>query len=89
MLNGTEVRQLLGRVTDIFNTDNDRSGTVETTLRSDLQAKARELLAGREGSVVMLDPRTGACSPCTRTRPTTPTTSPSTTPRPPANSSIT
>lgn len=35
-------------------------GTVQLTLRADLQELSADLLAGREGSVVTLDPRTGA-----------------------------
>lgn len=38
----------------------DNTGSVVLTLRSDLQKVAADALAGREGSVVVMDPRTGA-----------------------------
>jgi peptidoglycan glycosyltransferase len=38
----------------------DDSGTVRLTMRNDLQEVARTALGEREGSVVMMDPRTGA-----------------------------
>ena len=38
----------------------DQTGSVVMTLRSDLQELAKRALSGREGSVVALDPRTGA-----------------------------
>ena len=60
VLNGTGISQILGGLPNIFSGQQDRSGTVTVTVRADLQAKAKELLAGREGSVVMMDPRTGA-----------------------------
>ncbi|HEY4375835.1 MAG TPA: penicillin-binding protein 2, partial [Acidimicrobiales bacterium] len=37
-----------------------RTGNITLTIRSDLQALAQKELAGRDGSVVMLDPKTGA-----------------------------
>lgn len=60
ILTGTDIRQQIGGLPDLLDGDSDTSGSVRVTLRSDLQAKARELLNGREGSVVMLDTRTGA-----------------------------
>lgn len=38
----------------------EHTGTVVLTLRADVQEAAREALAGRRGSVVALDPRSGA-----------------------------
>ncbi len=61
ILNGTDLRpSIIGDLPDIFGGDSDNSGSVRLTMRSDLQLLAAGLLAGREGSVVMMDPRTGA-----------------------------
>jgi len=60
ILSGSDVREQLGGLGGIFNGKNDRSGTVRLTMRADLQQLAKDQLAGREGSVVMFDPRTGA-----------------------------
>jgi peptidoglycan glycosyltransferase len=38
----------------------DNSGSVVLTMRSDVQLVAKDALAGREGSVVVMDPTTGA-----------------------------
>jgi len=43
----------------LFSKD-DLSGSVHVTLRADLQAAAKKALGNREGSVVVLDPKTGA-----------------------------
>lgn len=59
ILSGRDTRQQLQWITGLFR-DEDLSGSVELTLRNDIQAVARSALAGREGSVVALDPRTGA-----------------------------
>ena len=40
--------------------EQDDSGSVQLTLRSDLQQVARDALGEREGSVVVLEPKTGA-----------------------------
>lgn len=45
-------------LSDLFTT-RDTTGTVGLTLRNDVQTVARDQLAGRRGSVVALDPRTG------------------------------
>ncbi len=49
----------LKSLSDLF-VDEDRVGNVELTLRADLQRLARDQLAGREGSVVAIDPRDGS-----------------------------
>lgn len=60
VLNGTDIRQQLGGLPDIFSGKTDDSGSVSLTMRRDMQQLAKDQLAGREGSVVMLDPRNGA-----------------------------
>ena len=59
VLAGRTPQQQLEATGDLFS-KTDTSGTVHLTVRNDLQALAKKALAGREGSVVMLDPRTGA-----------------------------
>ena len=49
----------LSHLGDLF-VQKDRVGDVTVTLRNDLQQLAAQQLAGRKGSVVALDPRTGA-----------------------------
>ena len=46
------------------------------TLRNDLQQVAKDALGEREGSVVVIDPATGAVGRCGASRATTPTSSP-------------
>jgi penicillin-binding protein A len=60
VLSGSTVQQQLGGITGIFNGDNDNTGSVVLTMRSDLQQLAKDLLGGREGSIVAVDPRSGA-----------------------------
>ncbi len=60
ILSGSDIRQQLGGLPDIFSGKSDNSGSVELTMRADMQELARTLFAEREGSVVMLDPRDGA-----------------------------
>ncbi|MDF2731722.1 MAG: penicillin-binding protein [Desertimonas sp.] len=59
VLTGQTAEQRIGNLEDIV-TGGQGTGDVHMTLRSDLQDTAREALAGRRGSVVMLDTRTGA-----------------------------
>ena len=59
MLTGQTAQQRIGNIEDII-TGGDGTGDVHMTLRADLQETAREALAGRHGSVVMLDVQTGA-----------------------------
>ncbi len=60
VLAGRTSDQNVDALPNLFDRNLDTSGSVVLTLRADLQDLARQLLAGREGSVVMLDPRTGA-----------------------------
>ena len=57
---GETSQQKLRNLGNLFSTKKQRTGDVQTTLRTDLQQVARDALGEREGSVVALDPRTGA-----------------------------
>ncbi|MFZ9393610.1 MAG: peptidoglycan D,D-transpeptidase FtsI family protein [Ilumatobacteraceae bacterium] len=59
VLAGRTAQQQLEATGSLFD-DADTSGTVHLTVDSRLQEAARDALAGREGSAVVLDPRTGA-----------------------------
>ena len=59
VLAGRTAQQRLEAAGDLFNKP-DTTGTVRLTVNSQLQELAKRALAGREGSVVMTDPRTGA-----------------------------
>ena len=52
--------QQLQGLADLFVDERPNVGDVTLTLRADLQAVAQQALGDREGSVVALDPRTGA-----------------------------
>lgn len=58
-LAGLTEAQRYDRVSDLF-VDRDRTADVTLTLRKDVQDAARAALGPRKGSVVVLDPRTGA-----------------------------
>ena len=58
-LAGRTTKQQLRSVSDLF-VKHDRTGRVTLTIRKDLQLVAKQQLAGRKGSVVALDPKTGA-----------------------------
>lgn len=60
VLSGRTGAQRITGIGDILGGSSDNSGSVELTLRADYQQKAKELLGDREGSIVLLDPRTGA-----------------------------
>ncbi len=60
VLSGSTTDQNVNALPNLFDRNLDTSGAVALTVRADLQLVARDLLAGREGSVVMIDPRTGA-----------------------------
>jgi len=60
VLAGTTPEQQLRAIPGILDGDRDNSGTVVTTLRTDLQQVAKDALGDREGSVVVLEPATGA-----------------------------
>lgn len=59
VLAGRTSAQQLGNITNIFN-GQDNTGSVRLTMRADLQQVSKDALADREGSVVVMDPRTGA-----------------------------
>ena len=59
VLVGETSQQKLRNLGNLFSTK-QRTGDVQTTLRADLQQVARDALGEREGSVAVLDPRTGA-----------------------------
>jgi peptidoglycan glycosyltransferase len=59
VLAGRTAEQQLRWITSLFRNP-DTTGSVRLTLRADLQQVARDALGEREGSVVLLDPRTGA-----------------------------
>jgi len=56
---GDTLEQQLRGFADLF-VDEDQVGNLQTTVRTDLQTKAREQLGQRQGAVVALDPRSGA-----------------------------
>lgn len=58
-LAGRTAKQQFRSISDLF-VKKDRTGNLTLTIRSDLQALAQKELAGRDGSVVMLNPKTGA-----------------------------
>jgi peptidoglycan glycosyltransferase len=59
VLVGETSQQRLRNLGNLFSTK-QRTGDVQTTLRVDLQQVAREALGEREGSVAVIDPRSGA-----------------------------
>lgn len=59
VLTGTTGEQQLRNLPGLI-TGSDDSGSVRLTLRNDLQQVARTALGDRQGSVVMMNPRTGA-----------------------------
>jgi peptidoglycan glycosyltransferase len=60
VLAGRTGRQRISGLPDLIGGERDNSGTVELTLRADYQRLARQLLGEREGSIVVMDPRSGA-----------------------------
>ena len=61
VLTGGTARQQIRALPDIVTGRNrDDSGSVRLSLRSDLQEVAKEALGDRRGSVVVLEPKTGA-----------------------------
>lgn len=58
-LSGRTAKQQVRSVGDLF-VDTDRTGNLTLTVRSDVQQAARTALGDLRGSVVALDPRTGA-----------------------------
>ena len=58
VLLGSTSQQRVKAITDLLR-GNDPSGSVVLTMRSDVQQVAKDALAGREGSVVVMEPATG------------------------------
>ena len=58
-LAGVTVEQQFRSIMDLFS-DRDTTATLHLTIRDDVQRAARDALGDRRGSVVVLDPRTGA-----------------------------
>jgi peptidoglycan glycosyltransferase len=59
VLSGNTTEQQLQGLQNLFN-DKVNTGDVVLTLRNDIQEVAKQALGGRDGSVVVLDPRDGA-----------------------------
>ena len=59
VLTGTTLTQQIRALEDILSVRNDTSGSVVLTMREDMQRVAKFLLGEREGSIVMLDVKTG------------------------------
>ena len=60
VLAGTTAEQRLRAIPDLITGDADHSGSVHITVRDDIQRAAKAALGEREGSVVVMDPTTGA-----------------------------
>jgi penicillin-binding protein A len=60
VLAGTTPEQRLRAIPGLLTGDEDNSGTVGMTLRDDIQQAAKAALGDREGSVVVMNPTTGA-----------------------------
>ena len=59
VLTGRTSEQQIRNLTNILSGE-DNTGSVQLTMRADLQLVAKQALGDREGSVVVMDPRTGA-----------------------------
>ncbi len=59
VLTGRTTEQQVRNITNLFSGE-DNTGSVRLTMRADLQQVAKDALGDREGSVVLMDPRTGA-----------------------------
>jgi peptidoglycan glycosyltransferase len=60
VLTGSTTEQQVRALPDLLSSEVDNSGTVQLTLRHDLQEVAKFALGGRTGSVVVMDVETGA-----------------------------
>ena len=60
VLTGQTTEQQIRSIGDILNADVDNSGSVQLTLRHDVQQVAKFLMGDNEGSVVVMEPDTGA-----------------------------
>ena len=59
VLAGRTIEQQIKGFRSLFN-GQDTTGTVETTIDADIQKAAKDALGNREGSVVVIEPTTGA-----------------------------
>ena len=59
VLAGRTIEQQIKGFRSLFNGENT-TGTVETTINADIQQAAKDALGNREGSVVVIEPATGA-----------------------------
>lgn len=60
VLTGSTTEQQIRSLGDLLDNEVDNSGSVQLTVRHDLQTVARDLLAGRKGSVAVVEIATGA-----------------------------
>jgi len=60
VLVGTTAEQQLLAIPGLITGETDNAGSVTLTMRADLQREARRLLADQEGSIVVVDVRSGA-----------------------------
>jgi len=60
VLTGSTAEQQVRSLGDLLSGDIDAAGSVELALRHDAQSAAKFLLGGQEGSVVVIEPATGA-----------------------------
>ena len=60
LLSGSDDRLFVDRITTLFSGQQQQGGNVILTLDADAQRAAYEGLAGQEGAVAAIDPRTGA-----------------------------
>ena len=60
VLNGDDPSLFSSRIKTLITGDSQRGGAVELTIKPEIQQAAYDALAGREGAVVALDPKTGA-----------------------------
>ncbi len=60
VLTGSTTEQQVRALGDLLSSEPDNSGSVQLTMRNDLQQVAKFALGGRTGSVVVLDVETGA-----------------------------
>ncbi len=59
VLTGQTPAQQIAAITNILS-NSDNAGSVQLTMRNDLQQVAKDALGNREGSAIVLDPHTGA-----------------------------
>ena len=60
VLTGSTTEQQIRSLGDLLDNEVDNSGSVQLTVRHDLQQLAQQLLAGRKGAIVVMEVETGA-----------------------------